>query len=267
MTGDPRWDVLRALTMARIGLRRTGASVATTDHLAFQAAHALARDAVHGSLDLDALARDLQAVGLAPLRLECACPDQATHLLRPDLGRVLAPASAAALDTVAGECDAVFLLAGGLSAQAVARHAAPLLAHLLPGLAGWRIGPACLVERGRVALGDEVASPLGAELVVVLIGERPGLSSPDSLGAYLTWNPHAGRTDAERNCLSNIRPDGLRYDEAARRLLWLMRQARSRRLSGIGLKDESDRPALTGEVAAAPALADPATGSGKGVPT
>jgi ethanolamine ammonia-lyase small subunit len=244
---DPRWAALRTLTAARIGLQRTGASVATRDHLAFQAAHALARDAVRGRLDLDALAQDVQAAtGLATLRLACACPDGATHLARPDLGRRLDQGSAALLDGVAGTCDAVFLLAGGLSAQAVARHAAPLLARLLPHLAGWRIGPACLAEHGRVALGDAVARHLGARLAVVLIGERPGLSSPDSLGAYLTWEPDTGRTDAQRNCLSNIRPEGLPVDEAARRLLWLMREARARRLTGVALKDESDRVTLPG---------------------
>lgn len=258
---DPRWERLRALTAARIGLQRAGASVTTRDHLAFLAAHALARDAVHGRLDLDALARDVgAATGLATLQVACACPDGATFLTRPDMGRRLAPGSAELLDGVGGTYDAVFLLAGGLSAQAVARHAAPLLAHVLSGLANWRIGPVCLAERGRVALGDEVARRLGARLAVVLIGERPGLSSPDSLGAYLTWEPGRGRMDAERNCLSNIRPEGLPIEAAARRLLWLMQAAQARRLTGVALKDESNRPALPGGVAVRRLLDDPATG-------
>ncbi len=237
------WTPLRRLTAARIGLQRTGVSVGTADHLAFRTAHALARDAVQSELDTAVLAREVAALGLAPHVLASACQDAHTFLTRPDLGRRLSGASQAALAAPLGGCDVVFALIGGLSARGVAAHAVPLLAVLLPRLHGWRIGPACLVGRGRVALGDEIGAALDAALVVVLIGERPGLSAPDSLGAYLTWRPRPGRRDAERNCVSNIRPEGLPIVDAAARLLWLMAQARSLRLTGVGLKDGSG-PAL-----------------------
>ncbi len=221
----PSWDALRRLTAARIGLSRAGPGIATNDHLAFRAAHALARDAVTASLDL----------------------------ARPDLGRALAPHAAAQLAARVDGEDIVFMLAGGLSAGAVQAHAAPLLALVLPALLAQerRIGPACLVGYGRVALGDAVGAALGARLIVVLIGERPGLSAPDSMGAYLTWSPRIGRTDAERNCLSNIRPAGMDYPEAARRMLWLIQQAFGRQLTGVALKDASDTAALPGKAASA----------------
>ncbi len=234
------WAALRRLTAARIGLGRAGPAIATADHLAFQAAHALARDAVHAELDLDALGADVAALGLHPVALRSACPDLAAFLSRPDLGRQLAPEAAGLLVPDPGGCDLSLLLLGGLSATAVARHAVPLLRALLPGLAGWRIGPVAVVGHGRVALGDAVAAGLGARLSVVLVGERPGLSAPDSLGAYVTWEPRVGRSDAERNCLSNIRPEGMSYAEAAGRLLWLMREARRLGVSGVALKDGSD---------------------------
>lgn len=239
MSNDPAWQALRRLTAARIGLGRAGASLATADHLTLRAAHAAARDAVSAPLDVEALTTGLRALGLDPLLLHAAAADQATHLTRPDLGRQLAPLSRAALEKRAGNWDLVVLVAGGLSALA-ARHAPPLLAALLPLLPpGTRIGPACLVERGRVALGDAVGEALAARMVLVLIGERPGLSSVDSLGAYLTWAPRVGRSDAERNCVSNIRPGGMGAMEAARRLTWLMGQATQRGLTGVALKDDS----------------------------
>ncbi len=233
------WTPLRRLTAARIGLQRTGVSVGTADYLAFRTAHALARDAVQSELDVAVLAREVAALGLDPHVLASACTDTHSFLTRPDLGRRLSAASQTVFAAAPGGCDVVFTLIGGLSARGVATHAAPLLAVLLPRLQGWRIGPACLVGRGRVALGDEIGAALNAAMVVVLIGERPGLSAPDSLGAYLTWQPRLGRRDAERNCISNIRPEGLPIVDAAARLLWLMMQARSMRLTGVGLKDES----------------------------
>jgi ethanolamine ammonia-lyase small subunit len=249
----PSWDALRRLTAARIGLSRAGPGIATNDHLAFRAAHALARDAVTASLDLASLADAVSAIGLNPMVIESGCPDRASYLARPDLGRALAPHAAAQLAARVDGEDIVFMLAGGLSAGAVQAHAAPLLALVLPALLAQerRIGPACLVGYGRVALGDAVGAALGARLIVVLIGERPGLSAPDSMGAYLTWSPRIGRTDAESNCLSNIRPAGMDYPEAARRMLWLIQQAFGRQLTGVALKDASDTAALPGKAASA----------------
>jgi ethanolamine ammonia-lyase small subunit len=232
---------MRAATPARIGLARAGASVATSGHLAFQLAHARARDAVHEALDPAPLLDNLRARGLAVLQLHSAAADRNTYLARPDLGRRLDDASRAKVAAMARGHDVVFVLTDGLSARAVASHAMPLLDASLPQLRrdGWRIGPVAVVEQGRVAVGDEIGGALNAALVCVLIGERPGLTSPDSLGAYLTWQPAIGRTDAERNCLSNIRPAGLPYAEAAQRLVYLCTQARLRRCTGIMLKDET----------------------------
>jgi ethanolamine ammonia-lyase small subunit len=236
---------MRAATSARIGLARAGSSIATCDHLAFQLAHARARDAVHDPLDPGVLVDRLRERGLEVVQLHSAAADRPTYLARPDLGRRLDDASRARLATTARGYDLVFVLADGLSAQAVASHAVPLLDASLPQLRrdGWRIGPVAVVEQGRVAVGDEIGSILGAALVCVLIGERPGLTSPDSLGTYLTWQPAIGRTDAERNCLSNIRPAGMVYTEAAQRLVYLCTQARLRRCTGIMLKDETTLPA------------------------
>jgi ethanolamine ammonia-lyase small subunit len=243
--GDDPWTRMRAATSARIGLARAGASIATRHHLAFQLAHARARDAVHEPLDPGALVDRIRERGLEAVRLHSAAADRPTYLARPDLGRRLDDASRARLAAMARGYDLVFVLADGLSARAATSHAAPLLDAGLPQLRrdGWRIGPFAVVEQGRVAVGDEVGSLLDAGLVCVLIGERPGLTSPDSLGAYLTWQPTIGRTDAERNCLSNIRPAGMAYAEAAQRLAYLCTQARLRRCTGIMLKDETALPA------------------------
>lgn len=240
------WQALQRLTVARIGLRRAGPAIATHDHLAFRAAHALARDAVFATLDLAALTAPVQALGLTPVEVMSGCNDHATYLARPDLGRILADGEAPRLSASSQQADIAFLLAGGLSAQAVAMHAAPLLAAVLPALRAWQwqIAPVCLARYGRVALGDAVGAAFGARLMVVLIGERPGLTAPDSLGAYITYAPRPGRSDAERNCLSNIRPAGMTIEEAARRLLWHLHAAATRGVTGVALKDESDRKAL-----------------------
>ena len=232
---------LRDFTPARVSLGRAGNSIPTKAHLDFQLAHARARDAVHLPLDLPALAGELRALGFAPIAVSSAAKDCETHLRRPDLGRALNTASREKITSIAGDYDAVFVVAGGLSALAVQRHAGPLLATTMPGLAeqDWRLAPIIVMERGRVAIADELASLLGARLSVVLIGERPGLSSIDSLGVYLTWAPRACRTDAERNCISNIRTEGLGYAAAAHKLLFLMIEARRRKLSGVLLKDEA----------------------------
>jgi ethanolamine ammonia-lyase small subunit len=252
-----RFAGLRAYTAARIGLGRSGPGIATADHLAFRAAHALARDAVHASLDLDAMEAELAPLGLPVLRVESRCPDQASYLTRPDLGRRLGEPSVALLRQRGPGEEIAILVAGGLSAQATASHAAPLLGLLVPELrrSGRSVGPVCIAPRGRVALGDEVGALLGARLVLVLIGERPGLTSPDSLGAYVTVGPAVGRTDADRNCVSNIRPEGMALLEAARRIGWLIDQAMVRGISGVTLKDDSDRVliAAPAEVKALPA--------------
>ena len=242
-TGDP-WHRLRELTPARIALGRAGASLPTAAHLDFQLAHARARDAVHDALDVPALARDLQAAGFESLRVRSAAGSRETYLKRPDLGRRLDRESGERLASLRSAPDAVFVVADGLAASAAQRHAVPVIAAAAGRLRaeGWRIAPVVVAEQGRVALADEIGARLGASLAVVLLGERPGLSAPDSLGAYLTWQPMAGRTDAERNCLSNIRPEGLPYDVAAATLVHLMTEARRRRLSGIALK--ADRGAL-----------------------
>ena len=248
MAMPDRFAGLRPYTVARIGLGRSGPGIATADHLAFRAAHALARDAVHASLDLDAMEAALAPLGLPVLRVESRASDQSSYLTRPDLGRRLADPSVALLRERAPGEEIAILVAGGLSARATASHAAPLLALLVAELqrSGRRAGPICIAPRGRVALGDEVGALLGARLMLVLIGERPGLSSPDSLGAYVTMGPAVGRTDADRNCVSNIRPEGMALPEAARRITWLIDQAMARNISGVTLKDDSDRVLVAG---------------------
>lgn len=226
---------LRSFTPARVALGRTGHSVPTAELLRFQLDHARARDAVYQELDPAWL-------HIPHLTLHSAAPDRGTYLRRPDLGRRLNEESKARLTP--GDYDAAIVIADGLSALAVHRHAAPFLEALLPLIEkdGWRLAPLTVVSQGRVAVGDEIGQRLGARLVVVLIGERPGLSSPDSLGIYLTWDPRPGRTDAERNCISNVRTEGLSYGLAARQLHFLMSEARLRKLSGIELKCEARLP-------------------------
>jgi ethanolamine ammonia-lyase small subunit len=238
---------LRAFTPARVGLGRTGASQQTSDLLEFQRAHALARDAVHARLEAASLIRGLHEVcDLEVVRLCSRAADRAVYLQRPDLGRKLDERSQSALQSLKRAAwELVLVVADGLSALAAERHAPALLRELLPRLEGWRIAPICLVEQGRVAIGDEIGAALGAQLSVVLIGERPGLSAPDSLGAYITWEPLPGRTDAERNCISNIRTEGLSYDRAAAQLGFYLAEARRCRLTGVALKDRSHQ--LEGE--------------------
>ncbi len=242
---DDPWRPLRRFTDARIGLPRAGFGIATSEHLAFQLDHARARDAVYDALDLPVLKAALAVEDFESVSVASAAADRRVFLARPDLGRQLAPEGTAALQARRSDLDLVFVVADGLSARAVNRHAVLLIAAVKPLLPkDWRIGPVVIVSQGRVAVGDAVGSALGAKLVAVLIGERPGLSSPDSLGAYLTWNPVIGRNDAERNCVSNIRPEGLAYPEAARRLAYLLTEARRRELSGVALKDDQ-APLLT----------------------
>ncbi|MDO9436444.1 ethanolamine ammonia-lyase subunit EutC [Hydrogenophaga sp.] len=243
------WDGLKRFTDARIALGRAGHSQPTAAHLAFQLAHAQARDAVHLAFDSTDLIQALQAAGLQTLHLHSAAPDRAAYLQRPDLGRQLDVSSREALQSRCAEqpedVDLAFVIADGLSALAVMRHAAPLMAALLPLLRSdprqrWTIAPVALVEQGRVAIGDEVGELLRARTAVVLIGERPGLSSPDSLGIYFTWAPRVGCNDAQRNCISNVRDGGLPPPRAAARLHALLAQARQHQLSGVRLKDDTD---------------------------
>ena len=253
---DP-WASLRALTSARIALGRAGASLPTREVLAFALDHARARDAVHLDFDANAVAAQIEALGLATLSVASAVPDRPTYLRRPDLGRRLAPASAFRLDAAEPKgADLAIVVADGLSSAAVHAHAAPLIAALQPHIAaaGWRLADVVLARQGRVALGDEIGERLGARLVLLLVGERPGLSSPDSLGAYITFAPRVGRTDAERNCVSNIRPAGLTYEDAAFRIAWLAREALRLGASGVALKDDSGLEAGRIAARAAPTL-------------
>lgn len=229
---------LRALTPARVGLGRTGVSQQTRDMLDFQRAHAQARDAVHARIEAAELAATIAEIsGGDVVRLHSAAADRAIYLQRPDLGRRLSDESRAALAQSErrhrGPWELAVAVADGLSALAVERHVPPLLKAFLPLLEGWWTAPICVVEQGRVAIGDEIGEALGAEIAVVLIGERPGLSSPDSLGAYVTWQPRVGRTDAERNCISNIRGEGLSYERASEQLVQTLAEARRRKLTGI----------------------------------
>jgi ethanolamine ammonia-lyase small subunit len=242
------WSHLRQFTAARIGLGRSGAAIPTGETLRFKLAHAKARDAVHTALDIDQLLtelRELPELAAPSIQLlhSAAC-DRLTYLQRPDLGRRLAPGSSELLRNLnnadAPPADLALVIADGLSARAVQRNAAPLLGHLAPLLGQrLRLAPLCLVTQGRVAIGDEIGHLLHARCVAILIGERPGLSSPDSLGVYLTFAPKPGLTDERRNCLSNIRPEGLPWPSAAAKLAWLIEASLTRQLSGVGLKDET----------------------------
>ena len=234
------WDAWRDQTRARVALGRVGSALPTTALLTFELDHAQARDAVHQALDVDALDADIKALGVETLRVKSAAADRATYLLRPDLGRRLDETSRVALErSDRSQCDVALVVADGLSALGVQRHAAAFLAAAIPLFEELSVGPVVIAEQGRVALGDEIGVLLKARVVVVAIGERPGLTSPDSLGLYLTFAPGIGRHDAERNCISNVRPEGLAPAAAAAKLAWLLRASLRRALSGVGLKDES----------------------------
>lgn len=237
---DSLWLRFSSVTRARIALGRVGDALPTARLLEFAYAHASARDAVAAAVDFAAVAT--QMLPMTSVLVKSAAPDRSTYLRRPDLGRQLSRNPEVALPH--GPFDAVFVVADGLSANAVQAHAAPLLKVVMPRLAGWNLGPVVLAEQARVALGDEIGAQMGASLVVVVIGERPGLSVPNSLGLYLTYAPCVGRRDSERNCISNIHADGLSYSAAADTLIWLMNEARQRNLTGVALKEAaSDAPA------------------------
>lgn len=247
------WRVLRQFTDARIGLGRAGVSLPTHELLKFQLAHAQARDAVHFPLDVERLVKDLSGSAMeladkSPLLLKSQAEDRWTYLQRPDLGRRLSEESRERLAGYrSGDsdgADVAIVIVDGLSSSAIQNNAVPMATQFLRELAGepgdWRMAPLTIVEQGRVAIGDEIGERLGARVVVVLIGERPGLSSPDSLGIYLTWGPESGLSDARRNCISNVRPDGLSFEHASQRLLYLLREARRLGISGVSLKDRTE---------------------------
>jgi len=242
---DP-WTHLKAFTAARIALGRAGGSVPTAPLLDFRLSHARARDAVLTPFEPAELAAQLAEItvtyGLENLQLSSHAEDRAMYLRRPDYGRRLSEASRKMLGGRSGAtCDLVIVLSDGLSTSAVMKQSAPLLQALLPLLIQdrWSLAPVCIVKHGRVAVQDEIGSLLKAQVSLMLLGERPGLGSPDSLGAYFTYAPYVGRTDADRNCVSNIRPEGLPIQAAASKLRYLLNESRRLKLSGVELKDES----------------------------
>lgn len=238
MPAQDRWSQLRRFTPARIALGTAGHAIPTQHILDLQQAHAEAKDALYTPLEDASIQAELALLGLPSLTVESAAPDRDTYLKRPDLGRQLAAPHPELPST-----DIALVIADGLSPLAVNRHAVPLLKALLPLLQTTH-SPVILVRQGRVAIADEIGFLLKARLSAILIGERPGLSSPDSLGVYITYAPRPGRTDAERNCISNIRHEGLSYTAAAHRIAYLIHQALTRQLTGIHLKDDSETPAL-----------------------
>jgi ethanolamine ammonia-lyase small subunit len=253
MSTEGPWTALRRFTDARIGLGRAGPALPIREVLAFAMAHAQARDAVTTPIEWGPIKSALGGLGCSTVRIESAAGDRDTYLRRPDLGRRLSPEARRELSAMAGGApDLLILVADGLSSTGVAANATKVIAALLPlaRKSGWSLAPVLLAAQGRVALGDDAGEVLGARAVLVLIGERPGLSSPDSLGAYLTWGPRVGRKDGERNCVSNIRRGGLSAEEAAFKIQWLLREAFRRRITGVQLKDESN---FLLEDAAAPA--------------
>ncbi len=244
---------LRSLTAARVSLPMSGHAIATSEVLEFQLAHAEARDAVNAAMDANGFARRLRAElpvlaeqGIEVLTLRSCAVDRASYLRHPQMGRSLNAESAARLEP--SQCDLAISIADGLSALAVERNAILLLTALLPRLVdnGWSMGPMTLVEQGRVSICDAIGERLKARCSLMLIGERPGLSAADSMGAYLTWQPRVGRTDADRNCVSNIRGGGLNAEDAAERLIWLLNAARAMELTGVGLKEGAANSQLEG---------------------
>ncbi|MBS9476549.1 ethanolamine ammonia-lyase subunit EutC [Ancylobacter radicis] len=240
---EDAWRKLATTTPARIALGRAGTGLPTREVLRFALAHAQARDAVHTPFDSARMAQEIGALGFEIVEIASAAPARDAYLRRPDLGRRLSDASRALLsERAGGEVDLAIVVADGLSSTAIHAQAVPFLTAFKARMveAGWSHAPIAIAAQARVALGDEVGELLKARAVVVLIGERPGLSSPDSLGLYLTFAPHVGLSDAQRNCISNVRGEGLSHDHAAFKLAWLIKEAMARRLTGVTLKDESD---------------------------
>ena len=243
MTTEDPWSNLKKFTDARIGLGRSGSGMPTGEVLGFSLAHAMARDAVLTPLDWEAIESSAARLGLETKRVSSAVSDRSEYLRRPDLGRQLSAASRQSLAENSGVRPELLIVVGdGLSSKAVAANFEPMLTALLPFIRekSWKLGPLILAHQARVALGDDAGEIMGAKAVLMLIGERPGLSSPDSLGAYITYKPRVGLKDADRNCISNIRVRGLSYHDAAFKMTWLIDQAFKRQMTGVGLKDESN---------------------------
>lgn len=238
---DP-WGDLKQFTRARIALGRVGSSLPTKEILNFGMSHAMARDAVHLALDMDALQLQIESLGVEVLKLHSRAPDRASYLLRPDWGRRLGDESAQLIKALPQEkIDLSIVIGDGLSSLAVQKHAVPMLQSMLQAIPSeWKLGPVVIASQARVALADEVGELMLARMVILFIGERPGLSSPDSLGLYLTYQPKVGCSDADRNCISNVRPEGLNYEAAAKKLMWLAQESMRLKVSGVALKDESD---------------------------
>jgi ethanolamine ammonia-lyase small subunit len=240
------WNRLRRFTDARIGLGRTGISLTTQEQLKFQLDHANARDAIHIPFDTVAMTQELSAESLSSMSLHSQADNRAVYLQRPDLGRRLNSMSVEIIQQYKNQgradIDVAVIIADGLSSTAVHRHSVSLAKKIIVNLhsQGMNVAPVCTVSQGRVAIGDEIGELFNAKMTILLIGERPGLSSPDSLGIYYTYQPKLGLTDASRNCLSNIRPAGMKSDEALSKLMWLVKESMLRGGSGVGLKDESD---------------------------
>lgn len=245
LTQINHWDELRAHTNARIALGRVGPSLPTVASLQFGLAHAQARDAVHRPLAIATLREQFETAGFRILQVASRACDRNTYLLRPDLGRSLRDSDRSMLQ-IQPSAEIAIVIADGLSSLAIERHALLLLQHVRENFsADWQSIPVIIAEQGRVAIGDDIGAALRARLSITLIGERPGLSSPDSLGIYLTFDPKPGRMDSERNCISNVRPEGLSYSSASHKLVFLARQALQLQLTGIGLKDDSDIKIIT----------------------
>jgi len=238
---DP-WGDLKQFTRARIALGRVGSSMPTKEILSFGMSHAMARDAVHLALDVDALENQVKSLGCDLLKLHSRAPDRASYLLRPDWGRRLNDESAEIIKALPQDkIDISIVIGDGLSSLAVQKHATPMLQAIQQSISSeWKTGPVVIARQARVALADEVGELMKARMVILLIGERPGLSSPDSLGLYLTYQPKVGCSDADRNCISNVRPEGLNYEAAAKKLMWLAQESMRLKVSGVALKDESD---------------------------
>jgi ethanolamine ammonia-lyase small subunit len=242
------WQFLQNYTPARIARGRAGHSIPTSELLKFQADHAQARDAVYSELDIINLNDSISKIfDLQMLNLKSEVKTRPQYLQRPDLGRTLSQASRDELINISSsESDICFVIADGLSAEAINQNALPILENLIPKLTAinWKIAPICIVEQGRVAIADEIGFLLKSEIVFILIGERPGLTSPNSMGAYITFRPQVGMTDESRNCVSNIRPEGMDFQMATDKILYLLTEMKSKKLSGVSLKDEYDEVIL-----------------------
>lgn len=236
----PDLVALKRYSDARLALGRAGAGIPTKANLTFMLDHARARDSVWSTLETGPLEETIGTLGLPMAHVKSQVLDRSEYLRRPDLGRKMDPASAGALDKLEKHCDTVFVIADGLSAVAIELNAGPLLATVVPQLTqkGLSIAGVVFAEQARVAIGDDIASALDARSVIVLVGERPGLSAADSLGCYITWSPKPGTPDSGRNCISNIRPGGLANDAATAKICWLIQEMARLRLSGVGLKDD-----------------------------